>query len=61
VLTRPGTAWIGGELDQTLDWRISSDLNLNIRYGIFWPNKDAFFPGENKVRQFFYVGMTYAF
>jgi len=61
VLTRPGVPFIGGEIDQTLDWRISSDLNLNIRYGIFWPHKDAFFPGEGRVRQFFYVGMTYAF
>lgn len=61
VLTRPGAPFIGGEIDQMLDWRISSDLNLNIRYGVFWPNKDAFFPGEGRVRQFFYVGMTYAF
>lgn len=61
VLTRPGTGYVGGEIDQNLDWRISSDLNLNIRYGIFLPNKRAFFPGEGKIRQFFYVGMTYAF
>ncbi|MBX3354935.1 MAG: alginate export family protein [Phycisphaeraceae bacterium] len=61
VLTRPGVPFIGGEIDQNLDWRISSDLNLNIRYGIFIPHKDAFFPNEGKIRQFFYVGMTYAF
>jgi len=61
VLTRPGVPFIGGEFDQTLDWRISSDLNLNLRYGIFLPNKDAFFSSEGNVRQFLYVGMTYAF
>lgn len=61
VLTRPGVPFIGGEIDQSLDWRISSDLNLNLRYGIFIPNSDAFFPNEGKVRQFLYVGMTYAF
>lgn len=61
VLTKPGAPFIGGEFDQMLDWRISSDLNLNIRYGIFLPNKDAFFPNEGKIRQFLYVGMTYAF
>lgn len=61
VLTRPGVPYIGGEIDQSLDWRISSDLNFNLRYGIFLPHKDAFFPGEGKIRQFFYVGLTYAF
>jgi hypothetical protein len=44
-----------------LDWRISSDLNLNIRYGIFLPNTSVFFPGEGGARDFFYSGLTYAF
>jgi hypothetical protein len=62
VLTVPGGSnLVGGEVDVLLDWRISSDLNLNIRYGIFLPNTSVFFPGEGGARDFFYSGLTYAF
>jgi len=62
VLTVPGGSnLVGGEVDAILDWRLSSDVNLNLRYGIFMPNSSVFFPGEGGARDFFYVGVTYAF
>ena len=62
ILTRPGGSnLIGGEIDTTLDWRISSDINFNIRYGVFIPNSSVFYNNQGAIRQFFYVGMTYAF
>lgn len=62
VLTVPGGSnLIGGEVDCILDWRISSDVNLNLRYGIFLPNTSVFFPGQGGARDFFYSGVTYAF
>ena len=62
VLTVPGGSnLVGGEIDCLLDWRLGSDLNLNIRYGIFLPNSSVFFPGEGGARDFFYSGLTYAF
>jgi len=62
ILTRPGGSnLIGGEIDTTLDWRITSDINFNIRYGIFMPNSSVFYDDQGDIRQFFYVGATYAF
>lgn len=62
VLTVPGGSnLVGGEIDCLLDWRWSSDINVNLRYGIFMPNSSVFFPGEGGARDFFYVGVTYAF
>ena len=56
-----GSNLVGGEIDATLDWRISSDINLNLRYGIFMPNSSVFFPGEGGARDFIYAGVTYAY
>ena len=56
-----GSNLVGGEIDATLDWRLSSDVNLNLRYGIFMPNSSVFFPGEGGARDFIYAGVTYAF
>ncbi|MCE9618812.1 MAG: alginate export family protein [Planctomycetes bacterium] len=62
ILTRPGGSnLIGGEIDTTLDWRLTSDINFNIRYGIFMPNTTVFFDNQSAIRQFFYVGVTFAF
>ncbi len=62
ILTRPGGSnLVGGEIDSTLDWRIMSDINFNIRYGVFIPNSSVFFQAQGSLRQFFYVGVTYAF
>ena len=56
-----GSSLVGGEIDAVLDWRLTSDINLNFRYGIFMPNSSVFFPGEGGARDFVYAGITYAF
>ncbi len=62
ILTMPGGSnFVGGEIDWTLDWRVSSDINFNFRYGIFLPNSSVFFPGDGGPRDFIYAGVTYAF
>ena len=62
VLTQQGGSnLMGGEIDCILDWRMTSDLNLNLRYGIFMPNTSVFFPDQGRARDFFYSGITYAF
>jgi hypothetical protein len=62
VYTVPGGSnLVGGEVDCTLDWRFSSDLNFNIRYGIFLPNTGVFPADQGGARDFFYSGVTYAF
>lgn len=60
ALTIPGERFIGGEVDVFADWRITSDVTLNTRYGVFFAG-DAMPNGLDKPRQFFYVGVTYAF
>ena len=54
--------WIGWETDIRLDWRITSDVSFNFRYGLFIPNRgnpaDTF---ADQVRQFVYGGISYAF
>jgi hypothetical protein len=50
--------YVGFEPDLFLNWQIKSDITLAMRYG-------AFFPGDaivsNRIRQFFYTGVTFAF
>jgi hypothetical protein len=68
--TIEGVRYLGVEPDFFLNWQMTSDLTLAVRYGIFFPNDDAFpsrpelgggnsDPGEP--RQFFSVSVTYAF
>jgi hypothetical protein len=56
-----GSNLVGSEFDLNIDWRIWSDLNMSLRYGIFVPNTSVFSSTEQDPRDFFYVGMTYAF
>lgn len=51
--------WLGVEPDIYANWDITSDITLAVRYGIFFPNGEAF--PTDKVRQFFYSGITFAF
>ncbi len=54
--------WIGWETDIRIDWRITSDVNFNLRYGLFIPNRGN--PSNtfaDQVRQFVYGGISYAF
>ena len=59
--TLGGSSLVGSEFDVNVDWRIFSDLNLSARYGVFVPNASVFSAAENEPREFFYVGVTYAF
>ena len=52
--------WIGFEMDLRLDWRITSDVSANIRYGIFFPGNGIAAPFD-KERHFVYAGISYAF
>lgn len=52
--------FVGGELNVNFDWRITSDLNASVRYGVFFPG-DAMPSGEDSTRHFVYAGLTYAF
>ncbi|MFM1935428.1 MAG: hypothetical protein RI990_387 [Planctomycetota bacterium] len=56
-----GSNLVGSEFDVNVDWRIFSDLNMSARYGVFVPNQEVFSDTEDEPRQFFYVGVTYAF
>jgi hypothetical protein len=51
--------FLGGEIDVFADWRIASDVSMNVRYGVFLPGEAACCPDDP--RHFFYVGLNYAF
>lgn len=53
-------AFLGVEPDLYLNWQVTSDLTLALRYGIFFPNSDAF-GANDEPRHFFYGGLTFAF
>ncbi|MFM9144997.1 MAG: hypothetical protein ACKORL_06445, partial [Phycisphaerales bacterium] len=59
--TLGGSNVVGSEYDFNVDWRIYSDVNMSLRYGLFVPNNAVFGATEDEPRQFFYVGVTYAF
>ena len=61
-ISAPSTAsrFVGWECDLRMDWRITSDVSFNFRYGLFIPNGGN--PGPiDQVRQFVYGGISYAF
>jgi hypothetical protein len=51
--------YLGFEPDVYLNWQITSDVALAMRYGIFFPG-DAV-QNDEEVRQFFFAGLTIAF
>jgi hypothetical protein len=51
--------FLGWEPDIYLNWQLTSDLTLALRYGLFFPN-DENFPNDD-TRQFFFAGLTFAF
>lgn len=53
--------FLGWEPDVYLNWQITSDLTLALRYGAFFPDHTAFSGSAADVRQFFYGGLTLAF
>lgn len=56
-----GSNLVGSEVDFSIEWRFLSDMDLNLRYGMFLPNEDVFFPGQTELQDLFYAGITYAF
>ena len=52
--------YVGWECDFRVDWRITSDVSFNFRYGLFVPNGGNPAPID-QVRQFVYGGISYAF
>jgi hypothetical protein len=56
--TNPAT-YLGWEPDFYLNWEVTSDLTLTLRYGVFDPNLKAF--GNDKWRQFLYTSAVIAF
>jgi hypothetical protein len=51
--------YLGWEPDVFLNWPITSDVTLAVRYGVFFPNSGNF--PDDSSRQFIYVGVTYGF
>ncbi len=52
--------FVGGEVDFSIDWRITSDFSTTFRYGLFLPG-DAMPSQQDDYRHFGYLGVTYAF
>ena len=57
IPSSPTDRFVGGEVDVKLDWRITSDVNFNIRAGVYFPGSGV--PADT--RHFVYGGVTYAF
>jgi hypothetical protein len=51
--------FLGTEFDVYANWRISSDLAVTARYGVFFPGTAI--PEPDDIRNFFYVGVTLSF
>ncbi|HEX8913144.1 MAG TPA: alginate export family protein [Humisphaera sp.] len=58
--TTEGERFLGVEPDLFVNWQVTSDLTLALRYGVFFPSAKAF--GENDdPRQFLFAGLTFSF
>jgi hypothetical protein len=51
--------YLGWEPDVFMNWQITNDVTIAVRYGCFFPG-DAL-QNNDKNRQFFFAGVTYAF
>ncbi|MGE3108347.1 MAG: alginate export family protein [Phycisphaerales bacterium] len=62
--TRAGRSFLGVETDLYVNYRVTSDLGINLRYGAFFPGSaigDGAGDGERDTRHFFLIGVTLAF
>lgn len=57
--TFSGRRFLGIEPDLYVNWQITSDVTLALRYGVFFPDGNAF--NIDDARQFFLAGVTFAF
>ncbi len=55
-----GSSWVGWEWDVFCNWRVTSDVSLTVRYGVFAPGA-AYLGQFDDRRSFFYAGLTYSF
>ena len=51
--------FLGVEPDIYMNWQVTSDVTLVLRYGLFLPNGDVVV--QDDARQFFFGGLTIAF
>ena len=51
--------YLGWETDIFVAWRITSDIALNMRYGVFFPGDGI--TSTKTPRQFFFTGISYSF
>jgi hypothetical protein len=51
--------FLGFEPDFYVNWEVTSDVTLAVRYGAFFPNQNNF--GVDDTRHFFFAGVTFAF
>ncbi|MDB5303022.1 MAG: hypothetical protein JWM97_571 [Phycisphaerales bacterium] len=53
--------YLGTEPDVFVNWAITEDVTLAVRYGIFFPGQAIPSGNQDHIRQFFYAAVTYAF
>jgi hypothetical protein len=51
--------YLGWEPDLFLNWQVTEDVSLAVRYGVFFPG--AAITGDDSPRQAIFMGVTYAF
>jgi hypothetical protein len=51
--------YLGIEPDLALNWQVLEDVTITSRYGVFFP--DSGLQSNGRLRQFFYLAVTYAF
>ncbi|MFW5839288.1 MAG: alginate export family protein, partial [Planctomycetota bacterium] len=59
TIDNPGSRYLGWEWDAYIDWRITTDVSLTVRYGAFFPG--AAYSDNDSCRQFVYAALTYSF
>lgn len=56
--TTSDSRYLGWEPDVYLNWQVTSDMSLALRYGVFFPSSDTF--PDDTARQFFSLTLTFS-
>ncbi|HYE19620.1 MAG TPA: alginate export family protein [Tepidisphaeraceae bacterium] len=56
--TTGDSRYLGWEPDVYMNWQVTSDVSLALRYGVFFPSADAF--PDDTARQFFSLTLTFS-
>jgi len=59
VTATADSSWVGWEWDVFVNWRMTSDVSLTVRYGVFQPG--AAFEDNDQWRHFLYAAVSYSF